>query len=77
MTPYYTLVDFLGVPASPPATPDFVQQLGFGNNPAILKKALDDVTNKGPLSGPGNSSIWPAVPVMTPGENALDIIKQM
>lgn len=76
MTPYYSLMDFLNVPASPPATQDFVQQLGFGNNPAILKQALNDLT-KGPLAGPGNSAIWPGLPVIVPGATALDIIQKM
>jgi len=77
-TPYYTLKDFLtnNPPQSPPATPDFVQELGDATDSNALKQALNDLNNE--LDHAGQSPLWPAPPQFSqPNASAQDVINQM
>ena len=80
-TPYYTLKDFLtnNPPQSPPATPDFVQELSNATDSAALSQALADLQD--PLSTVGKTTLWPAPPTFNQKQQedytAADVIEQM
>lgn len=76
LSPYFSLQEILDVPASPPATAEFVKELNNATDSAILSQALADLT--GPLSKPGNGNpVWPAAPTIPAIYGTKDVIEAM